>query len=104
MSNDNNSDYDLKQAKALKDMDESELSELNEKIIKARHKADEGPDHNSAEAQGMRVATEIIASPVAGGILGYLIDMALGSSPAFLIIMIVAGMCAGFYRAYKLSQ
>jgi ATP synthase protein I len=113
MSNDNQ-DYDMSDVKGLKNLDDSELEALNQKIIDANNKKKQkkknqsnqtdSADHNDQTAKGMRIASEIIASPVAGGILGYLIDQLFGTHPAFLIILIILGIIGGFYRAYKLSQ
>ena len=108
-------DYDMEGARPLNEMSEEDLQALNQKIIDARKDMDKksgkpNPSHehqsgsNDQTSQGMRIASEIIASPVAGGILGYLIDSLFGTHPAALIIMIVLGIVAGFYRAYKLSQ
>lgn len=111
MSNDNQ-DYDMSDIKGLKDLDETDLSDLNQKIIDANKKKknknqsekSQPSTHDDQTAKGMRIASEIIASPVAGGILGYLIDQLFGTHPTFLIILIILGIVGGFYRAYKLSQ
>ena len=52
---------------------------------------------------GMRVMSEFVASVVVGGIIGWAIDHALGTSPAALIIFVALGTAAGFWSVYRLA-
>ena len=44
----------------------------------------------------------VIASILAGGFVGLLIDRSIGTKPVFTIICGVIGICGGFVSAYKL--
>jgi ATP synthase protein I len=46
-------------------------------------------------ARGMRIGTEFIAAIVVGTLIGYFIDLGLGSSPWGMLIMLLVGFAAG---------
>jgi ATP synthase protein I len=46
-------------------------------------------------ARGMRIGTEFIAAIVVGTLVGYFIDLGLGSSPWGMLIMLMVGFAAG---------
>jgi ATP synthase protein I len=52
-------------------------------------------------ARGMRIGTEFVAAIVIGGILGYLIDLGLGTSPWGLLIMFMMGFAAGILNVTR---
>ena len=46
-------------------------------------------------ALGLKISSEFISAIAVGGILGYLIDWAAGTSPWGMIIFVLLGFCAG---------
>jgi ATP synthase protein I len=57
----------------------------------------------SAMGLGARVASELVAGVLVGGGMGWALDRWLGTSPAFLIVMLIVGMVAGFWNVYRLA-
>lgn len=52
---------------------------------------------------GMRVLSEFTAGIIAGALLGWLLDKAFSTSPAFLIVFIGLGTATGFWNVYRLA-
>ena len=49
----------------------------------------------------MRIATELIGGMVVGAGLGWLFDRALGTWPAFFIVLFLLGSAAGIYNVVR---
>lgn len=60
-----------------------------------------GSHDTNGMARGMRIGTEFVAAIVIGGILGYLIDLGLGTSPWGLLIMFMMGFAAGILNVTR---
>ena len=54
-----------------------------------------------ARSAGFRIFGEFVAAIIAGCVIGYAIDRAAGTLPAFLIIFLILGTVAGFYNIYR---
>ena len=52
-------------------------------------------------ARGMRIGTEFIAAILVGAVIGYLIDLGLGTSPWGLLIMLLVGFAAGILNVTR---
>jgi ATP synthase protein I len=52
---------------------------------------------------GFRVLTEFVSGIIVGGIIGWLLDHWLATSPAFLIIFLMLGAAAGFWNVYRIA-
>jgi ATP synthase protein I len=57
-----------------------------------------------ARSAGFRLLGEFVAGVVAGLLIGYFIDRAAGTSPAFLIVFLFLGTGAGFWNIYRAAQ
>jgi ATP synthase protein I len=57
----------------------------------------------TAMGLGFRVASELVAGVLVGGGMGWALDRWLGTSPMFLIAMLLLGMVAGFWNVYRLA-
>ena len=57
-------------------------------------------DMNSM-ARGMRIATEFIAAILVGTVVGYLIDLGLGTSPWGLLTLFMVGFAAGIRNVIR---
>ncbi len=69
-----------------------------ERIGTAVHKPDKG------SKQGSRVLAELIAGPVGGGLVGWLLDRWLGTSPWLLLVMLFLGIGAAGRSIYRISN
>ena len=58
----------------------------------------------SAMGLGMRAASEFAAAIVAGGLIGWQIDVWLGTKPAFLIIFFMLGVAAGVWNVIRVTS
>lgn len=46
-------------------------------------------------ALGLKISSEFISAIAVGGVIGYLIDWAIGSKPWGMILFVLLGFCAG---------
>jgi ATP synthase protein I len=88
------------------------LNDLEQKIAAAKGLQDQetaeshkGPS-NEAESMniGLRAGGELVAGFVAGGLMGYGLDHWLGTSPLFMIFLMILGICSGFLNIYRLTK
>jgi ATP synthase protein I len=49
------------------------------------------------------MSAEFVAGIIAGGILGWVFDRALGTSPWGVIVFLMLGFCAGIYNVMRAS-
>ena len=57
--------------------------------------SDDASGDMSGMARGMRMGTEFMAAIIVGAVMGYLIDLGLGTSPWGLLILVLMGFAAG---------
>lgn len=64
-----------------------------------------GSDSGNGKAMGagFRVASELAAAILVGGFLGWQLDLWFGSTPWFLMILLILGTIAGFWNVYRLA-
>jgi ATP synthase protein I len=58
-------------------------------------------------AYGLRMASELVAAVLVGGIIGYFLDYLLGTAPWLFLVMFLLGFVAGILnvlRAYRRLQ
>ncbi|QQG35440.1 MAG: AtpZ/AtpI family protein [Micavibrio aeruginosavorus] len=53
---------------------------------------------------GIRAGAELVVTIGAGVLIGYGLDSWLGTKPVFLIIFLLAGVFAGFFNIYRITQ
>ena len=82
------------------------LSELEGKISRA--KEEEKPQRQSmsrsAHSYGFRMASDMIAAPIVATFIGWWLDRFLGSSPIFLLILLLLGVAAGIFNVVRTAQ
>ncbi len=72
---------------------------------KAREKAlVPGGETGKAMSLGFRVLSEFVAGVIAGGVLGWLADHWLSTSPLFLLVFGAFGTAAGFMNVYRIAS
>lgn len=76
-------------------------SAKRERMIEANRASGATSGDTTSLARGMRIGTEFVAAIVIGGILGYLIDLGLGTSPWGLLIMFMMGFAAGILNVTR---
>ena len=85
------------------------LKSLDARISQASvHRAESEPrarqtSDSSALGQAFRLSAEFVAGVFAGGIIGWLVDYLLGSSPWGLIVCLLLGFCAGMLNLMRAS-
>lgn len=88
-------DDDLeKRRKALRD---------NLKAVRhAKHEERHRPSANTeALGTGMRIAVELVAGVVVGGLIGWYLDRWLGTAPWLLVVFFLFGLGAGLLNIYR---
>lgn len=63
-------------------------------------KSDETPE----DKQGLGAAYELIMTPIVCGGIGAGLDQLFSTRPAFFISLAFLGVCAGFWRLYRVSN
>jgi ATP synthase protein I len=54
--------------------------------------------------QGSRVLTELVAGPVGGALIGWVVDRLFGTSPWALLVMLTLGIVVAFRNIYRISN
>ncbi len=54
-----------------------------------------------ALGQAFRLSAEFVAGVVAGGVIGWIVDYLVGSSPWGLIVCLILGFCAGMLNLMR---
>lgn len=55
-------------------------------------------------AAGMRIVTELLAALLGSMIIGWFLDRVLGTSPWFLMAMLILGVAAAFRNIWKIAN
>ena len=66
-----------------------------------------GPAHGSiGNAMGLafRVLSEFVAAVIVGTFIGWWVDRVAGTSPVFLITLLLMGAAAGFWNVYRIAM
>jgi ATP synthase protein I len=87
--------------------EDARLSSLDERLRRAQQaealrQGTRRPDDNSRLWQ--RALAEMIGAPFGGGLLGWLADRWLGTSPWFLLALLFLGFGVGFRNSVRLFQ
>jgi ATP synthase protein I len=88
------------------------LERLSGALEKQRKEASPRPDAangggssgGSAMGLGMRAASEFAATIVVGGLIGWQLDVWLGTKPAFLIVFFMLGVVAGVWNVIRVTS
>lgn len=70
----------------------------------AKGGADSSGKFGSAMGLALRAASELVAAIVVGGLIGWQIDVWLGTKPAFLIIFFMLGVVAGMWNVIRATS
>ena len=64
----------------------------------------DGAGRRSAMGYAFRVGIELTAGLVVGGMIGWALDLWLGTSPAFLIVFFFLGAAAGIRNVFRTAM
>ena len=70
----------------------------------AENGGDSSDKFGSAMGLGMRAASEFAAAVVVGGLIGWQLDVWLGTKPAFLIVFFMLGVAAGVWNVIRVTS
>jgi ATP synthase protein I len=62
-----------------------------------------GPD-GSAMSLGLRAGSEFVSAVIVGAGIGWVLDRALHTNPAFLIVFFLIGVAAGIWNVIRLTS
>jgi ATP synthase protein I len=62
-----------------------------------------GQSFAGAMSLGFRVLSELIATVLVGGVIGWTLDKWSGAKPVFLIVFLLLGTAAGFWNVYRIA-
>ncbi len=52
---------------------------------------------------GVRVLVEFVSAAIVGALVGWQLDKWIGTSPAFLLVLVLLGTAAGFWNVYRIA-
>ena len=58
----------------------------------------------SAMSLGLRAGSEFVSAVIVGSGIGWVLDRALGTNPAFLIVFFMIGVAAGMWNVIRLTS
>ncbi len=64
----------------------------------------EGSASGSAMSLGLRAGSEFVSAVILGLGIGWVLDRALGTKPAFLIVFFLIGVVAGIWHVIRLTS
>lgn len=72
----------------------------------AQQRQDGSTARSTAKAMSVaiRILSEFIAAIIVGAAIGWGIDRAAGTTPAFLIVFLLLGAGAGFWNVYRIAM
>jgi ATP synthase protein I len=73
------------------------------KASEAKQESDKLKDAENVN-NGIRAGAELVVTIGAGVLIGYGLDSWLGTKPIFLIVFLLAGVFAGFFNIYRITQ
>jgi ATP synthase protein I len=87
--------------------EDARLDSLDERLRRAKQAeavrtGAQRPDPNTR--LGQRVLGELIGAPFGGGLIGWLLDRWLGTSPLFLLSLLFLGFAVGIRNIIRLSR
>lgn len=75
----------------------------NEETLENQEREDRDEDKESMSV-GLRAGAELVTSILAGGFIGYWLDVWLETKPIFLIAMLLLGVITGFVNVWRTTQ
>jgi ATP synthase protein I len=84
----------------------SAIAKEKTEVVKTAAEAQVGPAPatSSGLAQGLRVASELVAGVLAGGLIGYLLDRQFSTAPWLMLLCLLLGSAGGMNNVYKLGS
>jgi ATP synthase protein I len=90
-----------KNSEVTRDLASRIASAKREQDLKDGRASRDASGDMSSMARGMRIATEFIAAILVGTVIGYLIDLGLGTSPWGLLTLFMVGFAAGIRNVIR---
>lgn len=83
--------------------------DLDGRIARARIEAEArtvgvSPRPAKGYNQGSRVLAELVGAPIGGGLIGWLLDRWLGTSPWLLLILLALSIVVAFRNIFRISR
>jgi ATP synthase protein I len=97
---------DLEDARLKARLDElSEALDAHDSAEKSEQKTGSLTDGSvgAAMSLGFRVLTEFVAAVVVGAVIGWQLDVWLGTKAVFLLVFLMLGTAAGFMNVYRIA-
>ena len=69
-----------------------------------RHAKPDAATAGSAMSLGLRAGSEFVSAVIVGLGIGWVLDRALGTNPAFLIVFFLIGVAAGIWNVIRLTS
>lgn len=89
--------------------DQEKFDDLQRRIAELKNETQPASHESTSEAppddkQGLGAAYELIMTPIVCGAIGAGLDKLFSTSPAWFICLAFLGVCAGFWRIYRVSN
>jgi len=80
------------------------IKNLKEDALPELVKDESNTTETTDDGKGLSAAYELIMTPIVCGGIGLGLDSLFSSKPIFFITLAILGLCAGFWRIYRLSN
>ncbi|MCW5722699.1 MAG: AtpZ/AtpI family protein [Devosia sp.] len=88
-------------SEATRDLASRIASAKRERALADNRSAGGNSGSSEGLGRGMRIGTEFVAAVIVGAVIGYLIDLGLGTSPWGLLIVMMMGFAAGILNVTR---
>lgn len=83
---------------------EAKIAQFKSAKDTEKRRVSEKEENSENMNNGIRAGAEMVVTIGAGTLIGYGLDSWLETKPLFLIIFLLAGVGAGFYNIYRITQ
>jgi ATP synthase protein I len=85
-------------------LDAQREADISSEAAKQRQDGSAARSTAKAMSVAIRILSEFIAAIIVGAAIGWGIDRAAGTTPAFLIVFLLLGAGAGFWNVYRIAM
>lgn len=86
---------------ATRDLASRIASAKRERLLADNRSAGGNSGSSEGMNRGIRIGSEFVAAVLVGAVIGYLIDLGLGTSPWAMLIMLMMGFAAGILNVTR---
>jgi ATP synthase protein I len=83
---------------------DARLESLDKRLDQVHRREAAKAARAQGDPAGQLVLSQLIGGPLGGGIIGWLLDRWLGTSPWLMLILLFLGFAGGMFSAFRISS